>query len=74
MRATPVMTGRRIVGALLTVMAICAVAAPMKAGAESQSLPLRVRVDSVLAANTDKGIDRALAVSGIGERLKAMFD
>jgi hypothetical protein len=68
------MTGRRIVGALLTVMAICTVAAPMKAGAETQSLPLRVRVDSVLAANTDKGIDRALAVSGIGERLKAMFD
>jgi hypothetical protein len=63
-----------MVGVLLTVMAIYAVAAPMRAAAESQSPPLRVRVDSVLAANTDKGIDPALAVSGIGERLKSMFD
>ncbi|HEY1852095.1 MAG TPA: hypothetical protein VGG60_13795 [Candidatus Binataceae bacterium] len=68
------MTGRQIFGVLLTVLAICAFTAPMGAAAESQSLPLRVRVDSVLAANTDKGIDPALAVSGIGERLKTMFD
>jgi hypothetical protein len=68
------MTGRRIVGALLTVMAICAVAAPMKADAETQSLPLRVRVDSVLAANTGKGADKELVLSGMSERLKSMFD
>ena len=68
------MTGRRMVGALLTVMAICAVAAPIKASAETQSLPLRVRVDSVLAANTGKGADKELVTSGMDERLKSMFD
>ena len=63
-----------MVGALLTVMAICAVAAPIKASAETQSLPLRVRVDSVLAANTGKGADKELVTSGMDERLKSMFD
>jgi hypothetical protein len=68
------MTGRRIVGALLTVLAICTVAVPMEAGAQTQSLPLRVRVDSVLAANTGKGADKELVLSGMSERLKSMFD
>jgi hypothetical protein len=68
------MIERRTVGLLLTIMAICALAVPPRTWAQNQSpRPLRVRVDSVLAANTGKGMDPQFS-AGMAERLKALFE
>ena len=69
------MIERRTVGLLLTVIAICTLAAPPQVSAQNQRpQTIRIRVDSVLAANTGKGMDAQLASSGIGDRLKALFE
>jgi len=68
------MIERRTVGLLLTVLAVYALAAAQPVAAQGRSeLPLRVRVDSVLAANTGRGMDVDLDPN-IAARLKAMFD
>lgn len=69
------MIDRRTLGLLLTVIAIGALAAPPQASAQNQRPhTIRIRVDSVLAANTGKGMDAQLASSVIGNRLKALFE
>jgi hypothetical protein len=69
------MIERRTPGLLLTIVAICALAAPMQASAQAQRPhTVRIRVDSVLATNTGKGMDARLASSAIGSRLKALFE
>jgi len=68
------MIERRIVGLLLTVMATYALAAAQPVAAQNRHLlPLRVRVDSVLAANTGKGMDPDIDLD-IADRLRSMFD
>jgi hypothetical protein len=68
------MIERRIVGLLLTVMATYVLAAAQPVAAQNRHLlPLRVRVDSVLAANTGKGMDPDIDLD-IADRLRSMFD
>jgi hypothetical protein len=75
MPATPVMIERRTPGLLLTIVAICALAAPLQASAQAERPhSIRIRVDSVLATNTGKGMDAQLASTVIGSRLKALFE
>ena len=63
-----------MVGLLLTLLAIYTFAAARPVLAQSQpGLPLRVRVDSVLASNTDQGVDAELNPD-IAQRLRSMFD
>jgi hypothetical protein len=67
------MIERRIVGLLLTIMATCVLAAAQPVAAQNRHLlPLRVRVDSVLAANTGKGMDPDIDID-IADRLRSMF-
>ena len=69
------MIERRTPGLLLTIVAICALAAPLQALAQTPRVrAILIRVDSVLAANTGKGMDAQLASSAIGSRLKALFE
>ena len=69
------MIERRAPGLLLTILAICALATPLQALAQADRPHLiRIRVDSVLAANTGKGMDAQLASSVIGSRLKELFE
>jgi len=69
------MNERRIPGLLLTLVAICALAAPLRAWAQSDSPHrIRIRVDSILATNTGKGMDVKLRSSIVGVRLKELFE
>jgi hypothetical protein len=69
------MIERRNPGLLLTILAICVLAAPLQALAQAEpSRSILIRVDSVLAANTGKGMDAQLSSSVIGSRLKALFE
>jgi len=69
------MNERRTFCLLLAIVAICALAAPPQASAQSpKPNTIRIRVDSVLAANTGKGMDAQLASTSIGDRLKALFE
>jgi hypothetical protein len=59
----------------ITIFAICALAAQIPTALHAQPpRKIHVRVDSVLAANTGKGMDAQLASSVIGDRLKALFE
>jgi hypothetical protein len=63
------------VGLLLTILVICALASPLDALAQTRRPPsVLIRVDSVLAANTGKGMEPPLASSAIGNRLKDLFE
>src|ERR1700722_19864997 len=74
MPATPAMIERRTVALLLTVMSLYALAAAQPVAAQNHGmLPLRVRVDSVLAASTGKGMDPDIDPD-IADRLRSMFD
>ena len=65
----------RTVGLLLTIIAICTLAAPRPASAQNpRPHTVRVRVDSILATNTGKGMDAKLSSSIIGERLRLLFE
>jgi hypothetical protein len=69
------MTERRTSGLLSAIMAICVIVAPMQALAQSsRTRAVLIRVDSVLAANTGKGMDARLSSSIIGSRLKDLFE
>jgi hypothetical protein len=69
------MIERRTSGVLLAMVTICVLSIPLQALAQASKPPSIVfRVDSVLAANTGKGMDAALSSSVIGNRLKAMFE
>jgi hypothetical protein len=69
------MIKRRTPGLLLTIMAIAVLALPLCALAQTdQPRSITIRVDSVLAANTGKGMDASLSSSVIGSRLKALFE
>lgn len=69
------MLERRPPGLLLTIVAIWVLALPLQALAQSaRPHAILIRVDSVLAANTGKGMDAALSSSVIGSRLKALFE
>lgn len=62
-------------GLLLALVALCLLALPLDAQAQSDHRhSVRIRVDSVLAANTGRGMDAQLASSVIGARLKALFE
>jgi hypothetical protein len=68
------MIERRTVALLLTVMSLYALAAAQPVAAQNHGmLPLRVRVDSVLAASTGKGMDPDIDPD-IADRLRSMFD
>jgi hypothetical protein len=68
------MIGPRFVGLLLIGLTICALAFPPSALTDSPAPPpLSIRVDSILAANTGKGMDTDLSPD-IGVRLKTLFD
>ena len=56
-------------------VAICAFATPVQAWAQS-NYPHRIRisVDTILATNTGKGMDKKLDKSIIGERLRELFE
>jgi hypothetical protein len=74
------MIERRTPGLLLICMVVlCALALPAVATAQAHPKahsprPIRIRVDSVLGANTGKGMDAQLASTVIGSRLKALFE
>jgi hypothetical protein len=69
------MIERRVPGLLLTIAAICVLATPLQALAQApRPRSILIRVDSVLAANTGKGMDAQLSSSVIGSRLKALFE
>ena len=69
------MIERRTPRLLLTIVAICVLATPLQASAQAgRPHSILIRVDSVLAANTGKGMDAQLASSVIGSRLKALFE
>jgi hypothetical protein len=75
MPATPVMIERRSPGLLVTIVAFCAFAVPLQALAQAPGpRSILIRVDSVLAANTGKGMDAPLASSVIGSRLRGLFE
>ncbi len=75
MRQTPAIIERRTVALLMTVIAICTLASPRQVSAQSQHpRTVRIRVDSILAANTGEGMDDKLSSSVIGKRLKALFE
>jgi hypothetical protein len=75
MRPTPAIVERRTVALLLTVIAIWTLASPHDAVAQNQHpRTIRIRVDSILAANTGGGMDDKLSSSVIGKRLKALFE
>jgi hypothetical protein len=69
------MTERRTFGLLLAIAAFCVLAAPLQALAQTpRARAILIRVDSVLAANTGKGMDAQLSSSAIGARLKDLFE
>jgi hypothetical protein len=69
------MNERRTFGLLLMIVAICTLATPLQASPQSpKPNTVRIRVDSVLAANTGKGMDAQLASTKMGDRLKALFE
>ncbi len=69
------MIERRTPGLLLTIVAIWLLALPLQALAQAERPhSILIRVDSVLAANTGKGMDASLSSSVIGTRLKALFE
>ena len=69
------MIERRISGLLLAMVALGVLAVPLQAFAQvPHPRSILIRVDSVLAANTGKGMDAPLASSPIGNRLKALFE
>jgi hypothetical protein len=69
------MIERRTPGLLLTIAAICVLATPLRALAQApRPRSILIRVDSILAANTGKGMDAQLASSVIGSRFKALFE
>jgi hypothetical protein len=60
---------------LLWLMALCAVGAQGQAAAQSkQTNSIQIRVESVLATDTNQGMDARLASTSIGDRLKSVFD
>jgi hypothetical protein len=75
MRQTPAIIARQTVALLLTVIAIGTLASPRQAAAQNpHPRTIRIRVDSILAANTGHGMDDKLSRSEIGKRLKALFE
>ncbi|MGD0291800.1 MAG: hypothetical protein ABSC63_19445 [Candidatus Binataceae bacterium] len=69
------MIERRSPGLLLTIVAMCVLAAPLQALAQTERpRSILIRVDSVLAANTGKGMDAQLSSSVIGRHLKDLFE
>lgn len=69
------MIERRTQVLLLAALALCALALPPLASAQNvKPSTIRIRVDSVIATNTGKGMDSQLASSPIGDRLRAMFE
>jgi hypothetical protein len=75
MPATPVTIERRSPALLLTIVVMCVLAAPLRALAQAERpRAILIRVDSVLAANTGKGMDAKLSSSVIGNRLKTLFE
>jgi hypothetical protein len=69
------MIERRSPGLLLTIVAMCVLAAPPQALAQTERpRSIVIRVDSVLAANTGKGMDAQLSSSVIGRHLKDLFE
>jgi hypothetical protein len=75
MRQTPAIIERRTAVLLLTVIAICTLVSPRGASAQSpHPRTIRIRVDSILAANTGEGMDNKLSSSPIGKRLKQLFE
>lgn len=69
------MIERRSPGLLLTIVAMCVLAAPLQALAQAERpRSILIRVDSVLAANTGKGMDAQLSSSVIGRHLKDLFE
>ena len=75
MRPTPAVIERRTAVLLLTVVAIWTLASPRQAAAQNpHPRTIRIRVDSILAANTGEGMDSKLSSSPIGKRLKQLFE
>jgi hypothetical protein len=75
MRQDRAIVERRTVALLLTVIAIWTLASPHDGLAQNQHpRTIRIRVDSILAANTGGGMDDKLSSSVIGKRLKALFE
>jgi hypothetical protein len=69
------MIERRLPGLLLTIVALCVLSAPLQALAQAEHpRSIVIRVDSVLAANTGKGMDQQLSSSVIGRSLKTLFE
>ncbi len=73
------MIERRTPGLLLTIVVLCVLALPAVAAAQTHPKAhspraIRIRVDSVLGANTGKGMDAQLASTVIGNRLKTLFE
>jgi hypothetical protein len=66
---------RLTVALMVTVIAVYTLAAPPPAAAQNtRPHSIRVRVDSILATNTGKGMDDKLSSSVIGERLRSLFE
>lgn len=60
---------------LMTIVAMAVLVLPLQALAQAERpRSIVIRVDSVLAANTGKGMDASLSSSVIGSRLKALFE
>src|ERR1700693_2821710 len=60
---------------LLWLMAFCAVGAHGQGAAQNeQSNSIQIRVESVLANDTNQGMDARLASTSVGARLKSVFD
>jgi len=69
------MIERRSPGLLLTIVAMCVLAAPLQALAQTERpRSVVIRVDSILAANTGKGMDAQLSSSVTGRHLKDLFE
>lgn len=66
---------RRRVPYILWLIALCALSTHGRAGAqEKPANAIEVHVDSLLATDTDMGMDASLVSSPLGRRLKAVFD
>jgi hypothetical protein len=58
---------------IVGLIALCALSTHSRAGAQGAK-PVEVHVDSLLATDTDRGMDASLVSSPLSRRLKAVFD
>jgi hypothetical protein len=59
---------------MLAIAAVCTLGSPNVAAGVHNPRAIRLRVDSVMAANTEEGMDDRLSRTPMGARLKALFE